>query len=163
MESFGIIVVGPLWGLISAQLFFQTGEEFIKTVIYIGGLFKGKGAAQKMISRALIAFATSLICALLLVFGFWVICVRYPSLRTPAQNVLYLAFAILGSVYIISRLPYRLNKALRHATVPGAIEEDALEDAEEEADQKEIDQRDPANRNPRRKKTDSENPAASPD
>jgi hypothetical protein len=62
--------------------------------------------------------------------------VRYPELRTTAQNVLYLAFALLASVYIVSNLPYKLRKAWRHATIPGAIEEDAAEEVEDEADRK---------------------------
>ena len=147
MESFGIIVVGPLWGLISAQLFFQTGEEFIKAVIYLIGLFKGKVAAKKLLVRMVAALVASLLCAILLVFGFWLICVRYPHLRTSAQNVLYLAFAVLATVYIVSQMPRKLRKTWRHATQPGAIEDDALEDAEDEAERKEIDARDPANRN----------------
>jgi thiol:disulfide interchange protein len=97
------------------------------------------------------AFLTSLVCAVLLVFGFWLICVRYPDLRTPAQNVLYLAFAILGSIYIVSRMPNKISKTWRHATQPGTIEEDALEDSEEEAERREIEERDPANRTKNKK------------
>lgn len=158
MESFGIIVVGPLWGLISAQLFFQTGEEFIKAVIYLMGIFKHKVATKKLVVRMVIALASSLLCAILLVFGFWVICVRYPSLRTPAQNVLYLAFALLGTVYIVSQMPNKLHKAWRHATISGAIEDDALEDAEEEADQREIDQRGPGVSKSKRKVVEEKEP-----
>lgn len=147
MESFGIIVVGPLWGLISTQLFFQTGEEFIKGCIYLMGLFKGKVSSKKLLVRMVAAFVTSIGCAILLVFGFWLICVRYPHLRTPAQNVLYLAFALFGTVYVVSQMSTKIRKAWRHATQPGAIEDDAMIDAEDEAERKEVDTRDPANRN----------------
>jgi hypothetical protein len=159
MESFGIIVVGPLWGLISAQLFFQTGEEFIKAWIYLMGFLRHKVSSKKLLPRIVISLTTSVLCAILLVFGFWLICIRYPSLRTPAQNVLYLAFAILSAAYIVSQMPAKIRKAWRHANVPGAIEDDAQIDAEDEAERKEIDTRDPANRNPKPKKpADTEAP-----
>jgi hypothetical protein len=151
MESFGIIVVGPLWGLISAQLFFQTGEEFIKGVIYLLGFVRHKVNGRIMLVRMVTAFVTSIVCAILLVGGFWLICVRYPSLRTPAQNVLYLAFAVLGVVYVVSQMPHKLRKAWRHANVPGAMEEDAALDEEDEADRREVDARGAANAAKRRK------------
>jgi hypothetical protein len=154
MESFGIIVVGPLWGLISAQLFFQTGEEFIKAVIYLFGFLRHKVKGRTMLLRMTVAFATSILCAILLVGGFWLICVRYPTLRTPAQNVLYIAFAVLGTVYVVSQMPHKIQKAWRHANIPGAMEEDAHEDAEQEAERKEIEARGAANAAKRRKEAE---------
>jgi hypothetical protein len=154
MQSFGIIVVGPLWGLLSAQLFFQTGEEFIKGVIYLMGFLRHKVKGRTMLIRMITAFVTSIVCAILLVGGFWLICVRYPDLRTPAQNVLYLAFALLGTVYVVSQMPHKLKKAWRHANIPGAMEEDAEIEAEEESDRKEVDARGAANAAKRKKEAE---------
>lgn len=146
MQSFGLIVVGPLWGLISVQLFFQTGEELIKATIYLIGLMKHRVAARKLLARFFGAMAASLVCAVLLVFGFWLVCIRYADLRTPSQNVLYIVFAVFAAVYLIKQLPDRLRKAWRHATIPGAIEEDKQHEDEAEAEVKELEARDPANR-----------------
>lgn len=138
MESFGIIVVGPLWGLISVQLFFLIGEEAIMAVMYLIGIMRGYVSSKKLVPRAVWSALRSVGSALLLIAGFWLICVRYPTLRSSAQNVLYLAFAILAIFYVVAAMPGRLNRAWRHATIVGAIEDDALDEGQEVIEVKSI-------------------------
>ena len=124
VEAFGLIVVAPLWGMISTMLFFRSIVSVIRIGIYGVGLSKGTVPRKKNISGLMHSLSLFIIYVLVLVAGFLIMSRRLPFEWEKAEKVVYWIFCGLAAFYSVPRIPEKLRRTWRYATVPGALEEE---------------------------------------
>lgn len=125
----GVIIVSPLWAMLSSQLFLQSWLAAIGVIFNLVGLVRGK------VERSTTAVGVGMGVALvglwggLLAAGTWVLTRVLGFGYTTAENAVYWIFAVLSLLYFARQLPLRIKRTWRHANVAGALEEDMMDHA----------------------------------
>lgn len=126
MNLIGVILVSPLWGAISTQLFLQSWLAFINFVINLIGLLKGN-VEKKVNLIGLGAALTQVILFAVLLRGSQYLLTEVLGFGyTTYENVAYWIFAVLSILYMIPQLPAKIRKSWRNATVAGSLDEDIM-------------------------------------
>lgn len=141
MRWVGIILVAPLWGILSAQLFLQSwlavANMFIALAGFVGGAVRRKTTAMMMG----VAVAQVVLFSLLLGGGFWLLTEVLPFGRTRLENGIYWAFAACSALFMLLQVPSKVRKSWRDAMVPGALEGDIISRKLRVASERAIDSR----------------------
>jgi hypothetical protein len=126
IEWIGIVVVSPLWGGISTQLFIQAWLAVANFLISVAGFIKG-AVSRKTNALMMGAAVTGVVLhSLLLLAGFWFLTELLPFGQTRAENIVYWVFAALFAPYMLAQIPAKLRKSWRNAMAPGTLETDIL-------------------------------------
>jgi len=124
MHWIGILIVAPLWGITSTQLFFQIWLSVINAVINIIGLIAGRVGRKKTGLGFAISLGSGLIFSLLLHGGYWLLSDVLSFGYSNAENIVYWVFSVFSALYVVFQIPNRIKKTWRFVMVPGALEED---------------------------------------
>ena len=126
MKWLGILLISPLWGALSTQLFIQAwmgvANFFIGFVGFVKGAVPRKDAALAMG----VALFSVVLFSLLLRGGFWLLTDVFSFGQTQTENTVYWVFAGLSALYILPQVPSKIRKSWRNATIPGSLETDIL-------------------------------------
>lgn len=126
MEWIGILVVSPLWGVISTQLFFQAWLGVAGFLIGLFGFVKGAVPRESTAILIGMAIFSTVLYSLLLSGGFWLLTNVFSFGYSRTENIVYWVFAGLSTLFILLKLPARLRKIWRNAMDPGSLEIDIL-------------------------------------
>jgi hypothetical protein len=89
MELLGIVVVAPIWGMVSARLFLQACAAASSFVVAAIGFVWGRvRRSNTIIMMAVSIFAFSLFATLLFV-GFWLLAYVMPFGRSQPEKIVY--------------------------------------------------------------------------
>ena len=124
MEWLGILIVSPLWGAISAQLFIQAWLAVANFLIALVGFVRGKVSRETTALGMGAAVTGVIVFSLLLVGGFWFLTGVLPFGRSRVENIVYWVVAGLSSLYMLAQIPAKIRKSWRNAMVPGTLETD---------------------------------------
>ncbi len=119
----GVIVVSPVWGILSTQLFLQSWLAFINAVIYIIGVIRNKVARKNNLLGLGVAILQVLLFSGLLSLGYYLLGKVFSFGYTRIENIIYWIFAIISLLYMVPQMPSKIKKAWRSANVSGALEE----------------------------------------
>src|ERR1035437_3147095 len=126
MEWIGILIVSPLWGDISSQLFFQAWLGVANFFVGLFGFVKGKVPRKTTAILMGVAIFSTALFSLLLGAGYWLLTNVFSFGRTRTEHIVYWVFAGLSALFIILQLPARLRKTWRNAMIPDSLEIDIL-------------------------------------
>jgi len=124
LNVLGVIVVSPLWGIISTTLFLQSWLAFIGIIIWIIGIIRGKVERKTAFLGLGMAVGLGVLWSGLLRLGYYLLSDVLSFGYTTAENVVYWIFAGITLIWSGLRLPAKVKKTWRNANVPGSIEED---------------------------------------
>ncbi|HLF08052.1 MAG TPA: hypothetical protein VI789_01710 [Dehalococcoidia bacterium] len=124
MSLIGILVVAPLWGAMSTQLFLQAWLAVINVVSSVIGLARAK-VPRKWVFLGLGVYAVqAIVFPVLLGLGYYLLSEKLSFGYTSAENIVYWIFALLSLLYMLPQLPRKVKKAWRNANVRGSLELD---------------------------------------
>lgn len=126
IEWIGILIVSPLWGGISTQLFIQAWLAVAHFFISVVGFIKGDVSRKTTGLMIGAAVAGIVVHSLLLVVGFWFLTEVLPFGKTRTENIVYWVFAALFAPYMLAQIPSKIRKSWRNAMSPGTLEIDIL-------------------------------------
>ena len=125
-EWIGILLVSPLWGGTSTQLFIQAWLFTANVFISLAGFVKGAVSRKTTALMMGVALAGAILHSLLLFAGFWVLTELLPFGQTQTENIVYWIFAALFAPLMLAQIPAKLRKSWRNAMTPGSFETDIL-------------------------------------
>lgn len=126
MKWLGALLVSPLWGSLSAQLFLQSWLAFANFFIALLGFVKG-GLPRR--DAALLMGVSLFSCALfssILRGGHWLLTTTFHFGQSNTETIVYWIFVALSGLYMLPQIPSKIKKSWRNAMVPGSLEEDIL-------------------------------------
>jgi len=126
MHWIGIIIVAPIWGMVSTQLFLQIWLALINAVISLAGLIAGRVNRKKTGIGFAMGIGSSIIFSLLLHSGYWLLSDFLNFGYSNAENVIYWIFAAFTAIYLFFQIPGRLKKTWRNAMTPGTLEKEII-------------------------------------
>jgi hypothetical protein len=124
MNLIGIIVISPLWGIISTRLFLQSWLAFIGIIIWIIGIIRGKVGRRTVFLGLGVSIGSVLLWSALLWLGYYVLSQVLHFGYTTAENVVYWIFAVIGLLWFGRQLLSKIKKTWRNANIAGSLEED---------------------------------------
>lgn len=124
MKWLGVLIVSPLWGAVSTQLFLQAWLAAINLVITFIGFLVGRVKRSNTALGMGVALVHGLIFSGLLHAGSWLLTDVLGVGWSRIENMVYWVFAVLSALYMLPQIPSRLRKVWRNAMVPGSLEED---------------------------------------
>ena len=119
MSILGVLVVAPLWGAISAQLFLQAWLALSNLIIHLIGFVKGEVERKVNLLGAGASLMQMALFSALLYGGQYLLTEVFGFRYSMAENGVYWLFVMLSLLYM---LPER--KSWRNATVAGSLEAD---------------------------------------
>jgi uncharacterized membrane protein YeaQ/YmgE (transglycosylase-associated protein family) len=122
MNWLGVLLVSPLWGIISSQFFFRWLLAFASFLISLVGFLRGSVPRKVNAIGMGAGLAHMVVAAIVLSGGRWLLTEVLEFGYSDAENTSYKIFAVIGSVYCLFQIPSRLRRAWRNAFVPGEIE-----------------------------------------
>ena len=129
MKWIGILLVSPLWGALSAQLFLQAWLGVANFFINLFGFVKGTVPRKTTAIAMGVAISSMILCFLLLRAGSWLLTEVLPFGRTETENVVYWLFSGLYALFMLPQIPIKCRKSWRNATIPGSLEVDSFKRA----------------------------------
>ena len=124
MKWFGILVVSPLWGVISTQLFLQSWPALINFLIALLGFFRGAVKRKDTAMFMGVAIFQIVLFSALLSGGFWLLTHMLLFGYSRPENVVYWILAGLSAWYMLPQIPSKIRKSWRNAMIPGSLEAD---------------------------------------
>lgn len=124
MDWLGILLISPIWGLLSTQLFIQAWLSVMIFIFSLVGFVKGTVPRKTTAIGMGAALSTVIAFTFILYGGFWLLTEVLPFGRTRTENIVYWVFAALAAIYVLPQIPARIRKLWRNATVPGSLEMD---------------------------------------
>lgn len=126
MHWVGVIIVAPMWGIISTQLFLQIWLALINAIINFVGFIAGRVDRKKTGLGFAMGIGSGIIFSLLLHSGYWLLSDLLSFGYSNAENIVYWIFAAFTAIYFLFQIPGRLKKAWRNAMTPGSLEADII-------------------------------------
>ena len=120
----GLILVSPIWGILSTALFMQIWLAILNIFINFFGFVKGTVARTSTGLALVISLVAAVSFSVLLQAGYWLLNDVLHFGATKTENVVYWLFAGITLIGIIIEIPGKLRKNWRQATVLGALEAD---------------------------------------
>ncbi|MCK5589218.1 MAG: hypothetical protein KAI16_02825 [Candidatus Pacebacteria bacterium] len=127
MDVIGIIIISPLWGSISTQLFLQSWLSFIGLIINIIGIIRGKVERKNTFLGLSVSFAQMLLFFGLLCLGNYLLTSVFSFGYTKTENIIYWIFAVVNLLFMLPQFPAKIKKMWRNANVAGSLESDIME------------------------------------
>jgi hypothetical protein len=124
MKWIGILLVSPLWGALSTQLFIQAWLAVASFFISFLGLVKGAVPRETTALAMGVAIFSAILFSLLLYGGNWLLTEVLPFGQTEIENVVYWIFAGISALFILPQIPAKVRKSWRNAIIPGSLEVD---------------------------------------
>jgi len=122
----GVIIISPIWGIVSTQLFLQSWLAFINAIIDIIGIVRGKVARKNNLLGLGVAILQVLLFSVLLSLGYYLLTKVFSFGYTRIENIIYWIFAVISLLYIIPQMPSKIKGAWRCANISGALEENIV-------------------------------------
>jgi len=120
----GMLLVSPLWGCASTQLFLQSWLALVNLLINVLGFVRGAVPRKQTAIAMGVAAASVALFSLLLRGGFWLLTDILPFGWSKAENVVYWIFAGFSALFMLLQIPSKVQKQWRNAMVPGSLESD---------------------------------------
>ncbi|MBI1206929.1 MAG: hypothetical protein GC191_06535 [Azospirillum sp.] len=124
---FGVVIVAPLWGMLSTQIFSQSWLSFINFVICVIGAILGKVPRRQNLIGMGVSICSTLLFSALLGAGFWILTEKMSFGYTWSENIVYWIFCVLSAAYMIPKIVGKIRKSWREATIPGALAMSVME------------------------------------
>lgn len=122
MKWIGLLIVSPLWGMISAQLFLQAWLALSQLIIAAAGFVRGRVPRSETAMGMGVYLLQTFLWSLLLSGGYWLLANVLGFGWTNAENVVYWIFVALSAVYMLPQIPSRLRRAWHFSMTPGTLE-----------------------------------------
>lgn len=122
----GLIVISPLWGMLSTQLFLQSWLSFINFGICLIGFIRGKTARRDNLIGIGVCLLSMALFSAGLWLGQWILAEQSPFGQTQSENVVYWVFCAISALFMVPQMLKRVGKSWKQATVPGERESDYL-------------------------------------
>jgi hypothetical protein len=123
----GVLLVSPVWGWFSAQLFLQCCLPIVGAVCGLAGLVRGRVSRwQNLMIIGTCMFSVTLWSALLY-GGFWLLFDVLEFGASGLETVIYWAVAVIFVLGSMSQVMGSLRRSWRFAMVPGAIHQFSIE------------------------------------
>jgi hypothetical protein len=124
MYWLGLLIVAPVWAMLSAQLLLMGILAFANFVIAIVGLCK-KAVSLRVAAAALTAASLSAILYFsLLIAGFYFLTHTTSFGRTFSEKIVYGVVVLFSVIYMAPEFIYKTRKQWRSCMIPGALELD---------------------------------------
>lgn len=124
MSILGVLVVAPLWGAISAQLFLQAWLALSNLIIHLIGFVKGEVERKVNLLGAGASLMQMALFSALLYGGQYLLTEVFGFRYSMAENGVYWLFVMLSLLYMLPEIPATVRKSWRNATVAGSLEAD---------------------------------------
>lgn len=122
----GVIIVSPIWGMVSSQLFLQSWLAFINSGILIIGIVRGVVPRKDNLLGLGIATFQGILFSILLSLGHYLLTRILSFGYTKTENIVYWIFASISLLYMIPQISPKIRKTWRNANIPGSLEEDII-------------------------------------
>lgn len=122
----GVLIISPIWGAVSTQLFLQAWLATAGIVVSLIGVVRGAVPRRDTLMQLGIAVFQLLLWSMLLRGGFWVIQDWLQFGASTGENVVYWIFAAFSAAYMIPQIPRSLRRAWHFAMTPGFLERETI-------------------------------------
>lgn len=117
----GLLILCPLWGLLSGLLFVQTLLSVANMTVSILGFLRRENDRKDNALAMAAYLGSALAFGALLVLGTWLLRDVAHALASSSQRVVYWVAAIASALYALWELPTKLRKTMEFAFQPGAL------------------------------------------
>jgi len=117
----GVIVIAPLWGMLSTQLFFQAWLSFINGIINIIGFFVGRVERKTTALGFVVCIGSFALFNGIFYAVFWLLSDILHFGYSPAENTVYWIFAALSSLYMLPQIPGRIRQSWQNSMVKSIL------------------------------------------
>lgn len=121
MKWLGILLIAPLWGALSTQLFIQAWMAVAIFFIYFVGFVKGAVPRKDTALLMSVALFSVVLFTLLLRGGVWLLTDVFSFGHTQTENTVYWVFAGLSALFLLPQVSSRTWESWRKATIPGSL------------------------------------------
>lgn len=126
MKWIGILLVSPLWGGVSTQLFLQAWLAVVNFLVGLGDFIRGAVPRKDTALMMGVALSQILLFSILLDAGVWLLTKKLHFGYTKAENVVYWIAAAISALYMLPQVPRKIRKSWRNAMLPGSLDLDIL-------------------------------------
>jgi hypothetical protein len=123
----GVLVVSPLWGFLSTQLFIQAWLAVAGLVCGSIGLLRGRVEPGVNLIAIGTGLASVILWCALLRAGFWLLVDVLELGASGAENTVYWICAVVFALGSIPQIVLSVRNAWRFAMVPGALDQFSLD------------------------------------
>ena len=126
MQWIATLLVAPLWGLLSTQLFLQSWLALANFVMAFLAFLMANVPRKQNAMYMGVSIASAILFSGLLYGGDLLLTDVLRFGQTKTEIIVYWVFAVLSAVYMLPRIPSKIRKSWRNAMVPGSLEADIL-------------------------------------
>ncbi|MGH8542110.1 MAG: hypothetical protein ACREX3_00345 [Gammaproteobacteria bacterium] len=123
----GVLIISPLWGLVSTQLFLQACLSFASLVLSAVGLVRGRVPRRDTLMQIGVNVFSILLWSGLLRLGFWLIVDVLHFGSTSAENIVYWIFAALSAAFMLPQIPGKLRRSWHFAMTPQYLNQENID------------------------------------
>jgi len=121
-----VLIVSPIWGIVSTKLFLQAWLGCINGIISIIGFLAGRVDRTITLIGIGTGFGLAILFSLLLRCGQWILSDTLSFGYSKAENTVYCIFAIISLFGFLPQLPSRIKKTWLQMMKPGRMEMDII-------------------------------------
>ncbi len=118
MQVLGLLIVAPLWGLLSPKLFVKSWIGFLGVLACCIGLKRGKVTLRSFAYHLLNNITEMVFGAALLVTGFYLLYFFMPFGRTGSEVLVYWIFSTVQLFFVIPTLSARIETIWAQTNAP---------------------------------------------
>jgi hypothetical protein len=122
----GLLLVSPVWALVSTRLFMETWFSLYAAVVSAVGLVRGTADRRVSLRGVFLYLATMAASVLLLWLGQYLLADVMGFGFTISETIVYWTCAFLAAWYYTSGMLIKGRSIWKDATMPEALKEDAL-------------------------------------
>lgn len=126
MKWIGLLIVAPVWGIFSTQLFLQAWLGVLNCIIAFWGIVIGKVERKDNAMAIGVNLLSVVLFGVLLRLGDWLLADKLGFGASNMENNVYWFFAIVTAIFCIMELPLKVKKQWRNCTVYGSLHADIL-------------------------------------
>ena len=120
METLGVLLISPFWGVASPRLFMRGWLNFLGTIALAIAFVKSRITFVSF-SRGLFHFLTELIFSfVLLLAGFFLLYSYFSFGRSNPEVIVYWIFSTVQMIFLITTVSERLDRILAKVTLMGS-------------------------------------------
>lgn len=124
MYWLGLLLVSPLWAMLSTQFFLQGWLSLIDFAIALIGFYRRNVSTAILVAAVIAALWGFLLAIVLLSGGFYLLHVRMSFLSTRSETIMYSVFVVFSIFYMAAEFVYKIKKHWRNCLIPGSLELD---------------------------------------
>ncbi|MBW2467548.1 MAG: hypothetical protein JRF02_09625 [Deltaproteobacteria bacterium] len=115
MELFGVLIVSPLWGIISPRLFLRSWLGLLGIIASLVFLFQAKAHYRTFFLLFCTLITDMLFSLILLIAGFYILYFHLPFGKTDPEVLVYLIFAMVQLALTLPSVSIRIDQLLQKA------------------------------------------------